>query len=558
MNLPTDEIVFVTEASDKFLHLTRTCIFTFTKENQWFDGTIILLIHKSAAFSNRSLSELIKIYPKIELRDVTNNPLIEYAISRNSRFTKDPAYILDLFKLSLFGLEHKIIYSSYYNVFLKSISEFLLESSITINDSGLLLFYKDSNITLDDVLILDALSNDIGLLSMHGIDELITELITKEEHNTIQQYVLIRSTEITDKKYNQLSPKIKAAHIINFNSIKNKSAMHAKIDRLWQFTNKSSTRLSNRPANYTNREVANMRARDIARRKKTTKLPNRVRLDKPAIPKLGATYIVFDGIELLESAINSIREHVDFVCVAYQKVSWFGAKIKAKDVAELNKLKKIGLIDSLIEFSAFAPVNTKSKANKVKIAKSYEIAKRNFTLNECIRNGCTHYICLDVDEFYDAYDFKQAKDYIYMNDVHYSACKYINYVTPVLHRGLSNQYVPFICRVNQTSKNGLQFFVRTDPTRGVYTSNATSTHTFTPARLIMHHMETVRMDIHRKYASTTRFYLDRDRLKELSKIINSVEPDQEHIAFDSIIYAAGESYKLVKTTNKFNIPYTSW
>lgn len=38
--------------------------------------------------------------------------------------------------------------------------------------------------------------------------------------------------------------------------------------------------------------------------------------------KLGVCYMVFDGEELLKSAITSLRKEVDFVSVTWQKISY--------------------------------------------------------------------------------------------------------------------------------------------------------------------------------------------------------------------------------------------
>ena len=66
---------------------------------------------------------------------------------------------------------------------------------------------------------------------------------------------------------------------------------------------------------------------------------------------LGVSYSVFDGIELLESSIKQIRQHVDFIDVQYQLKSWFGKPIKLKDMQTLLDLQNRGLIDSLSLFN---------------------------------------------------------------------------------------------------------------------------------------------------------------------------------------------------------------
>ena len=44
----------------------------------------------------------------------------------------------------------------------------------------------------------------------------------------------------------------------------------------------------------------------------------------PPVHKLGVSYSVWDGEEMLEFAIRSIRSEVDYVNVVWQKLSWFG------------------------------------------------------------------------------------------------------------------------------------------------------------------------------------------------------------------------------------------
>ena len=100
--------------------------------------------------------------------------------------------------------------------------------------------------------------------------------------------------------------------------------------------------------------------------------------------KLGVSYIVFDGIELLEHSIKQIRKHVDYVQVVYQTESWFGHKIKNEDLIILNSLKVRGLVDELSKFSNFTPLKD-SIANSIARAKSYEMEKRYFGLKSALK-----------------------------------------------------------------------------------------------------------------------------------------------------------------------------
>ena len=45
----------------------------------------------------------------------------------------------------------------------------------------------------------------------------------------------------------------------------------------------------------------------------------------PSKAKLGISYSVWDGEELLEASIKSVRENADYINVVWQRKSWHGA-----------------------------------------------------------------------------------------------------------------------------------------------------------------------------------------------------------------------------------------
>lgn len=273
--------------------------------------------------------------------------------------------------------------------------------------------------------------------------------------------------------------------------------------------------------------------------------------------KLGAAYIVFDGIELLEHSIKQIRSHVDHVVVIYQNSSWFGAPFNNQDLITLKRLQGMGLINELVAFTDFVPIRDKTPQGIMR-AKSYERAKRQFGLNLCLKRGCTHYLCMDVDEFYITEQFANAKSEIIKMGYTQTAVRLINYVnTPTFHRGYDAIRVPFICRIDASSKMTPSFFVKCDPTRGI-TGAGRSKHEFTPSVITMHHMETVRKNLNLKYASTTRAVFKRGKTDELIKSIKSVKESNQSINFNRIIYPALNSVKLTKCENIFEIPYQEW
>jgi hypothetical protein len=273
--------------------------------------------------------------------------------------------------------------------------------------------------------------------------------------------------------------------------------------------------------------------------------------------KLGVSYIVFDGVELLEHSIKQIRKHVDYIQVVYQTESWFGHPIKNEDLIILNSLKVSGLVDELSKFSNFTPLRD-SLANSIAKAKTYEREKRYFGLKSAIKKGCTHYLCMDVDEFYIEEQFANAKSEVEKNDYGLTAARFINYVKlPTLHRGYDPSRVPFICKVDESSAMTSRFFVKCDPTRGI-ASNVKTTHEFDHEFITMHHMETVRKDLKIKYEATTRAIFKRASANTLIDSINRVSHKKPELDFNKIIFPSLGKIRLKSCENIFEIPYDEW
>jgi len=273
--------------------------------------------------------------------------------------------------------------------------------------------------------------------------------------------------------------------------------------------------------------------------------------------KLGVSYIVFDGIELLESSIAQIRPHVEYINVIYQKRSWFDAELPTYSLSILTSLKNKGLIDELTCFEKFIPLKDKASSSIVK-AKEYERSKRERGLANCLTNRCTHFLCMDVDEFYEPDKFIQAKNEIKQKGYTATAVRFINYVNlPTLHRGFDSMRVPFICKIDHGTRMGASFFVKCDHTRGIRNGLA-GNHEFPHTQIIMHHMETVRKDLLLKYGSTTRAIFNRNRTNELVNSIKAVNEKTLNFSFGKIIFPGMASTRLVSSENIFNIPYTTW
>jgi len=273
--------------------------------------------------------------------------------------------------------------------------------------------------------------------------------------------------------------------------------------------------------------------------------------------KLGVSYIVFDGIELLEHSIKQIRKHVDHVQVIYQTSSWFGHPLKPEDLIALNSLKMRGVIDELTRFVDFVPLKD-ALANSIAKAKSYEKKKRELGLKSALKKGCTHYLCMDVDEFYQEDQFVAAKSEIEKNDYGLTAVRFINYVNlPTLHRGYDPSRVPFICKIGESSFMTSRFFVKCDPTRGI-ASPVKTTHEFDAEKITMHHMESIRKDLKTKYAATTRAIFKRSNVDTLIENIKRATHSRPELDFKKIIFPALGKIRLVTCENLFKIPHEEW
>ena len=255
-------------------------------------------------------------------------------------------------------------------------------------------------------------------------------------------------------------------------------------------------------------------------------------------------YNLFDGIELLEHNAKSLRDQVDFIVVHYQLKNWYGKKIDYDVVAELKRLNDLHIIDEFILFDKFQPVNDPFAA------KNLEYFKRLSIKNWAKKRHFTHYLELDIDEFFTTDEFKKAKDNILKNNYITTSCKIYDYFFKPYYRKdcLNFKQIPFICSL--FNNNEQSFKVDVDPTR-VTAGMSDQHYSFEENELMMHHMETIRKDIMLKYESTSRGNLDRNRLNDLLSKIENSNPSQP-IDLDGIMYP--DKFSIIKTDNIFNLP----
>ena len=256
--------------------------------------------------------------------------------------------------------------------------------------------------------------------------------------------------------------------------------------------------------------------------------------------KLGVSYNVFDGEELLEGSIKSIRSEVDYISVVYQTVSNFGNHCDEGLVPLLNKLKNDGLIDELFEY--------KPKINKG--GHFNEIVKRNIGLSISEGVGCTHHMAMDSDEYYDVEQFKNMKKIIEEENYDSSACQMTTYYkSPNLRLEPKEEYyvtLPFKIKQGREFILGHPFPVLVDPTRRTEYGKC---RIFTRDEIEMHHMSYVRKDIEKKVRNSSAKVNFETWIPEFLEYFNNWKEGD-----DALMPGRPPGrYKLIKTDNKFNV-----
>lgn len=273
--------------------------------------------------------------------------------------------------------------------------------------------------------------------------------------------------------------------------------------------------------------------------------------------KIGASYNLFDGEELLEASITSVRNSVYHISVVYQTVSNFGNPASHDLEEKLQDLKQKGLIDEIYHYTP----------DLKKLPTENEKKKRDIGLKLAKKSGCNYFISLDTDEFYDGEKFEKAVAKIIKYNIKISAVGIIEYLkspenqligdysfTPDRSE-LYNFYVPFIIKINKFSrqKHGEGYFpCIVDPTRKLY--HPGRFRLFSLQEVAMHHMSTVRKDLEKKFANSSLVNPskeDKNYLKSLQNEVLDFEFENSKILPEDC--AVFRKNIVRKVENKFNI-----
>lgn len=160
----------------------------------------------------------------------------------------------------------------------------------------------------------------------------------------------------------------------------------------------------------------------------------------------GISYSVFDGEELLEKSVESIRSQVDYINVVWQDVSWKGAAGNKEVPILLERLKSEGKIDEIIKFTP--DISIKAARN--------EERKRNIGLEAAKKFGCDYFMTMDCDEFYLEDEVREAKQFIVKRGITHAYCPFVNYGLSPMTRLVepAPAAVQFFCKINRFSHLG--------------------------------------------------------------------------------------------------------
>lgn len=255
--------------------------------------------------------------------------------------------------------------------------------------------------------------------------------------------------------------------------------------------------------------------------------------------KLAACYSVFDGYELLEASILSIREAVDYIVVGYQDISYHNQPADKELKKTLDDLLNKGLIDELYKYNPTFSVSPTREERR----------KRRIGLRLAKKQKCNYYFTMDCDEFYKLDELVKAKNFILKNNIKSSVVPIMDYLAPNYQLGISN-VCPFIFKINLFSrqKKVRNFPFSVDGTRCINTKK--NFYKFTEEDIMMHHMRFVRKNIQSKYDNRSNA-VDVKKKFDIMDHINNIK--NYHYPNDFINIEDKKVQKVKKIDNFFKI-----
>lgn len=215
--------------------------------------------------------------------------------------------------------------------------------------------------------------------------------------------------------------------------------------------------------------------------------------------KLAAIYNVWDDFYLLQHSIDNIRPLVECVIVVFSKRSNFGEISEEID----GSAHKFTVTDVPIFFVQKEPDLTKKPPEN-------ERSKRNTGIQWAKDYGCTHFLMMDADEFYESEPFLKEKDRFLKNpDLAGLVCGLKCYFKSPTLCVEDKTLVPFIHKLTPEicatwnhrypfAFEGPKKEIRIDPTRQLNINSGVEW-----SDIMMHHYSWIRNDYEKKIRNST-------------------------------------------------------
>ena len=199
--------------------------------------------------------------------------------------------------------------------------------------------------------------------------------------------------------------------------------------------------------------------------------------------KLAACYTVYNGIELLEDAINSIKNNVDKIIICYQTISNHG-----EESNDFIKWKNNNKNYTYIEF----------KPNLNNFTKQNEADKHEILRLRAKDLGCTHWFLSATDHLYKHDEVENVKNKVIENKYVTTFTKMKTFFKENYYclEPLENYYMPFICDVKMPIKYRGWAPVKVDA--AIKFNSQNKYKVFSEDEILMYHYSYVRYDIENK------------------------------------------------------------
>jgi hypothetical protein len=210
--------------------------------------------------------------------------------------------------------------------------------------------------------------------------------------------------------------------------------------------------------------------------------------------RLGVSYNFFNGEEHLIASLRSVRSSAAHINVIFQRISNSGNPATAEASARLQDACNQGLVDHV---HLFEPDLRAARSKN-------ELSKRRQGMKLSRIAGCSHFLCMDADEFYRHTEIEFAKRTITDNGYTITTVNSFFHLRRPIYRTLDTTNVAFICRLNLFTRIGSSRYPAQmiDPTRQISTFPRRHCF-FSSDSVAMYHMNFVRHDFASKFKNSS-------------------------------------------------------